>query len=66
MLKQGPDFHFEISGNFKISEFEIMRFDCIFQSLCCVYSFDLPQQVEAIRMSTHDICFHKVYDLHRH
>ena len=30
MLKQGPDFHFEISGNLEISEFEITRFDCIY------------------------------------
>ena len=36
MLKQGPDFHFEISGNSKISEFEITRFDCIVLPFCNV------------------------------
>ena len=30
VLKQGPDFHFEISGLFEIRQFEITRVDCIF------------------------------------
>ena len=33
--------------------------DFLYKILCCGYSFELPQQVEAIQMSTHNICFKK-------
>ena len=33
---------------------------CLLQfKTCCGYSFELPQQVEAIQMSTHNIRFYK-------
>ena len=28
----------------------------LYKSICCWYSFELPQQVEAFQMSTHNIC----------
>ena len=31
----------------------------LYKNVCCGYSFDLPQQVQAIQMSTHNICFYK-------
>ena len=31
----------------------------ISKSICCLYSFELPRQVEAIQMSTSNICFKK-------
>ena len=31
----------------------------LYKNICCGYSFELPQQVEAIQMSTHNICFYK-------
>ena len=30
-------------------------------SICYLYSFELPQLVEAIQMSTNSICFYKTY-----
>ena len=36
--------------------------DFLYKSICCGYSFELPQLVEAIQMSTHNICFYKVVD----
>ena len=36
--------------------------DCLYKSKCCGYSFELPQLVEAIQMSTHNICFYKKVD----
>ena len=30
----------------------------LYKSICCGYSFELPQLVEAIHMSTHNICFY--------
>ena len=29
--------------------------DCLYKSICCGYPFELPQQVEAIQMSNHNI-----------
>ena len=29
------------------------------KSICCGYSSELPRQVEAIQMSTHNICYYK-------
>ena len=31
----------------------------LYKSICCGYSFELPQLVEAIQMSTHNIWFYK-------
>ena len=32
--------------------------DFLYKSICCWYSFELPQLVEAIQMSTNNICFY--------
>ena len=32
-----------------------------FYKVCCGYAFELPQLVEAIQISTLNICFYKVY-----
>ena len=39
----------------------IMRFfsDFLYKGICCGYSFELHQQVDAIQMSTHNICLYK-------
>ena len=37
-------------------------FDFLYKSICCGYSFELPGLVEAIQMSTHNICFYKEVD----
>ena len=39
----------------------IIRFfsDFLYKGICCVYSFKLHRQVDAIQMSTHNICFYK-------
>ena len=36
--------------------------DCLYKSICCGYSFELPRLVEAIQMSTHNICFYEKVD----
>ena len=36
--------------------------DFLYKSICCLYSFELPQLVEAIQMSTNNICFYKDID----
>ena len=42
-----------------------MLFSVFFIELCCGYSFELPRLVEAIQMSTHNIClFHKEVHVH--
>ena len=33
--------------------------DFLFKGICCEYSFELHQQVDAIQMSTHNICLYK-------
>ena len=33
--------------------------DFLYKIICCEYSFELHQQVDAIQMSTHNICLHK-------
>ena len=33
--------------------------DFLYESICCWNSFKLPRQVEAIQMSTNNICFYK-------
>ena len=39
----------------------IMRFfsDFLYKGICCEYSFELHRQVDAIQMSTHNICLFK-------
>ena len=39
----------------------IMRFfsDFLYKGICCGYSFELHRQVNAIQMSTHNICLYK-------
>ena len=32
------------------------------KNICCGYSFELHQQVDAIQMSTHNICLYKEVD----
>ena len=34
----------------------------LYKSICCGYSSELPRLVEAIQMSTHNICFYKKVD----
>ena len=36
--------------------------DCLYKSICCGYSLELPQQVETIQVSTHNICFYREVD----
>ena len=31
----------------------------LYISICCVYSFELHQQVDAIQMGIHNVCFYK-------
>ena len=33
--------------------------DFLFKCICCGYSFELHQQVDAIQMGTHNICLYK-------
>ena len=33
-----------------------------YKSICCWYSFELPQLVKAVQMSTDNICFYKEGD----
>ena len=39
----------------------ILRFfsDFLYKGICCGYSFELHRQVNAIQMSTHNICLYK-------
>ena len=36
--------------------------DFHYKGICCGYSFELHQQVDAIQMSTHNICLYKEVD----
>ena len=36
--------------------------DFLYKSICCGYSFELHQQVDAIQMGTHNICLYKEVD----
>ena len=43
----------------------IMQFfssDFLYKGICCGYSFELHQQVDAIQISTHNICLYKDVD----
>ena len=33
--------------------------DFLYKNICCGYPFELPRLVEAIQMSSHNICFYK-------
>ena len=33
--------------------------DFLYKGICCGYSFELHRQVDAIQMSTHNICLYK-------
>ena len=37
----------------------VKQFGSLYKNICCWYSFELPQQVEAIQMSTNNIWFYK-------
>ena len=39
--------------------FAILFSDCPYKNICCGHSFELPRLVEAIQMSSHNICFYK-------
>ena len=36
--------------------------DFLYESICCVYSFELHRQVDAIQMGTHNICLYREAD----
>ena len=42
--------------------FAILFSDFLYKNICCGNSFELPRQVEAIQMSSHNICFYKEVD----
>ena len=42
--------------------FAILFSDFLYKNICCWYSFELPQLVEAIQMSSHNICLYKEED----
>ena len=42
--------------------YAILFSDFLYKSICCGYSFELPQPVEAIQTSTHNKCFYKEVD----
>ena len=42
--------------------FAILFSDFLYKNICCGHSFELPQLVEAIQMSSHNICFYKEVD----
>ena len=39
--------------------YTILFSDFLYKNIRCGYLFELPQLVEAIQMSTHNICFYK-------
>ena len=41
---------------------KIFLSDFLHKSICCGYSFELHRQVDAIQMSTHNICIYKEVD----
>ena len=40
--------------------------DFLFKSICCGYSFELPQQVEAVQMGTHNIIYVLIKKIKEH
>ena len=48
------------SSNLVVFRLQPMYFYLLlYKNIQCGYSFELPQQVEAIQMSTNNICFYK-------
>ena len=41
---------------------QIFFSDFLYKGICCGYSFELHQQVNAIQMSTHNICLYEEVD----
>ena len=37
----------------------VIFFSCLYMSICCGYSLELHQQVDAIKMGSHNICLYK-------
>ena len=42
--------------------YAILFSDFLYKNICNGYSFELPRLVEAIQMSSHNICFYKEVD----
>ena len=42
--------------------FAILFSDFLYKNICCGYSFELPRLVEAIQVSSLNICFYKEVD----
>ena len=42
--------------------FAILFSDFLYKNICCGHSYELPRLVEAIQMSSHNICFYKGVD----
>ena len=57
-LKISRAFHERIIND----AYTIFVSDCLYKNICCGYSFELPQLVMAIQMSTKNICFYKKVD----
>ena len=53
-----------VSGNAGVlnDAFAILFSDFLYNNICCGYLFELPRLVEAIQMSSHNICFYKEVD----
>ena len=50
-------------SNYAYAMFYVAFFsDLLYKSICCGYSFELHQQVDAIQMSIHNICLYKEVD----
>ena len=43
-------------------DYAIFFSDFLYKCICCGYSFELHRQVDAIQMSTHNICLYKEVD----
>ena len=43
-------------------EYAIFFSDFLYTGICCEYSFELHRQIDAIQMSTHNICLYKEVD----
>ena len=62
MLKYESTYYgYTIKNQNRIYLMIIMRFfsDFLYKGICCGYSFELHRQVDAIQMSTHNICLYK-------
>ena len=43
-------------------DYAIFFSDFLYKGICCGYAFELHRQVDAIQMSTNNICFYKEVD----